>query len=214
MKTVVVNPERCIGCRQCEYACAVEHSESRDPVLALSEEPLPSPRIHAEAGPWFNSSFPNKCRHCDPAPCQQVCPTAAIFRDAEQNLVLVETGKCIACAMCAMVCPFDAVTFHMQNGAHAPRVVATKCDGCIERVQRGVEPACVETCKVGALVFGDLNELIQAGRVRDSAQVLTVARPQEPTRPGAPDNVLGWRGWGEQATSVAEGVSHDHAPSR
>ncbi|MGD8533923.1 MAG: 4Fe-4S binding protein, partial [Gammaproteobacteria bacterium] len=31
MKTVFVNPERCIGCRQCEFACAVEHSHSRDP---------------------------------------------------------------------------------------------------------------------------------------------------------------------------------------
>ena len=212
MKTVVVNPEHCIGCRQCEYACAVEHSKSRDPVLALSESPLPAPRIHAEAGPWFNSSFPNKCRHCDPAPCQQVCPTAAIFRDAERNLVLVETGKCIACAMCAMVCPFDAVTFHVQNSAHPPRVVATKCDGCIDRVERGIEPACVETCKVDALVFGELNELIHAGRVRDTAQVITVARTQEPTRPGAPDNVLGWRAWGEEATSVAEGVSHDRTP--
>ncbi len=211
MKTVFVNPEHCIGCRQCEYACAVEHSRSHDPVLALSEDPLPSPRIHVEAGPWLNSSFPNKCRHCNPAPCQGACPTAAIFRDDDLDLVLVDTGKCIACAMCAMVCPFDAVTFHIQSNGHPPAVVATKCDGCADRVRRGVEPACAEACKVDALVFGELNELIRAGRANDSFAVLTVRKAEESIRPEVPDNVLGWRDWGEEATTVAEGV--DHAPS-
>lgn len=213
MKTVFVNPEHCIGCRQCEYACAVEHSRSHDRVLSLGEDPLPRPRIHVEAGPWFNSSFPNKCRHCNPAPCQSVCPTAAIFRDDELDLVLVDTGKCISCAMCAMVCPFDAVTFHVQSNGHPPAVVATKCDGCVDRVRRGMEPACAAACKVQALVFGELNELIRARRLGDSASALAANKTGESNRPEAPDNVLGWRGWGEEATTVAEGVSHDHAPS-
>lgn len=214
MNTVFVNTEHCIGCRQCEYACAVEHSRSHDPILAYLEDPVPSPRVHVEAGPWHNSSFPNKCRHCNPAPCQGACPTAAIFRDNDLDLVLVDTWKCIACAMCAMVCPFDAVSFHVQNRNHPPSLVATKCDGCVDRVRRGVEPACVEACKVGALVYGDLNELIRAGRVQDSINVLTATAKLESTRPEPPDNVTGWRSWGEEATSVAEGVSHDHSPSR
>jgi len=32
MKTVFVNPERCIRCPQCESACAVEHSKNQDAV--------------------------------------------------------------------------------------------------------------------------------------------------------------------------------------
>jgi anaerobic carbon-monoxide dehydrogenase iron sulfur subunit len=213
MQTVFVNSEHCIGCRQCEFACAVEHSQSKSPTLACWEEPAPKPRIHVEAGPWLNTSFPNKCRHCNPAPCQAVCPTAAITRDAELDLVLIAPNKCIACAMCAMVCPFDAVTFHELAGVVPARLVATKCDGCVDRVSRGDEPACAEACKVDALVFGELNDLVRAGRVHDSALALNAAATVAPAQPEAPPTIQAWRSWGEQATRVAEGVQHDHAPS-
>lgn len=214
MQTVFVNPERCIGCRQCEFACAVEHSESRDPFLALFEDPLPRARIHVEPGPWLNTSFPNRCRHCNPAPCQQVCPTAAISRDAADDLVLIEPRKCITCAMCAMVCPFDVVTFHLQADGAPARVVATKCDGCVDRVRRGEEPACSEVCKVGALVFGDLNELVKTGRLRESNAVLRAVSTIEPTLPAGPETLAGWRAWGEAATTVAEEVRDELTPTR
>jgi len=208
MKTVFVNPERCIGCRQCEFACAVEHSQSRDAVLALFETPLPRPRIHVEAGPVFNTSFPNKCRHCNAAPCQQVCPTAAISRERDQDLVLIEPRKCISCAMCAMVCPFDVLPFHEQAGGMRARVVATKCDGCVDRVRVGREPACAEVCKVDALVFGELNALVKLGRTRESSAVLTTMASIEPRAPLAPESVAGWRAWGEAASAVAQEVHH------
>ena len=199
MKTVFVNPERCVGCRQCEYACASEHAMKHDSVPASWETPAPTTRIHVEAGPRLNSSFPNRCRHCDPAPCTIACPTGAMRRDEMLGLVLVADGKCIACAMCAMVCPFDAVTFHPNGSA---RVVATKCDGCAARVTRGEEPACVETCKAGALVWGELNELIAQGRARASVALLTTLAASEAivdaARPGDDRGVaeLGRRGHG------------------
>jgi carbon-monoxide dehydrogenase iron sulfur subunit len=206
MKTVFVNPERCIGCRQCEFACAVEHSRSRDPAVAVLEEPRPHTRVHVEPGFSFHSSFPNRCRHCNPAPCQQVCPTAAIYRDHEQELVLVEPAKCIACAMCAMVCPFDAVTFSPLADGDRPRVVAVKCDGCVERVRRGRIPACAEVCKVGALVYGEMNDLVREGRLREASAILAASAQAEPTVVAVPVTVDGWRQWGAEATQVAGGV--------
>lgn len=206
MKTVFVNPERCIGCRQCEFACAVEHSRSRVPVLAVFEDPPPRTRVHVEPGYAFNSSFPNRCRHCNPAPCQQVCPTAAIFRDTEHDLVLVEPAKCIACAMCAMVCPFDVLTYYPLSDGAAARVVAVKCDGCIDRARRGEIPACAEVCKVGALVYGELNDLVREGRLREARTVLAASAEIKPEVPGAPETVDGWRRWGAELTQVAGGV--------
>ncbi|WP_367270842.1 4Fe-4S binding protein [Thermococcus sp.] len=44
--TIFINPAKCIGCRQCEIACAVEHSQSKDLFSAIFEDPLPLPRIH------------------------------------------------------------------------------------------------------------------------------------------------------------------------
>lgn len=205
MKTVFVNPERCIGCRQCEFACTVEHSRSRDAVAALFEEPPPRSRIHVAPGAVQLTSFPSKCRHCNPAPCQQVCPSGAIYRDRQQDLVLIDPKRCIACAMCAMVCPFDAVTFHPQSAGMPARMVAIKCDGCVERVRRGEEPACSEACKVNALVFGELNDLVNAGRVREAHAVLSAVAALEPEAPRAPDHVQAWRAWGRSATAVREG---------
>lgn len=198
MKTVFVDPLQCIGCRQCEFACAVEHSKSKEPFLAIFEDPPPKPRIHVEVGPYQGSSFPNKCRHCDPAPCQQICPTGAISRSGE--LVLIDADKCITCAMCAMVCPFDTITFHVQT----TRVVAMKCDGCFDRVEQGKDPACVEACKVDALVYGDLNEILRGGRSRQAIFAVNASAGEAP-RPADP--LESWRAWGKEVEQVAGGVS-------
>jgi len=202
VKTVVVDPERCIGCLQCEFACAVEHSRTRDPFTAFAEDVLPRKRVHVEPGPTYNTSFPNKCRHCDPAPCQQVCPTGAISRDGEHDLVLIDPGKCIACGMCAMVCPFDAVTFFPLGDGAPERVTAVKCDGCVDRVRRAEVPACVEACKAGALVFGEINELVRAGRRRETLAVLAATATIRPAAPPAPEMVRAWRTWGAEAQAV------------
>jgi carbon-monoxide dehydrogenase iron sulfur subunit len=203
MLTVFVNPERCIGCLQCEFACAVAHSASEDPATAYREQPPPRKRIHVQAGPLPNTSFPNKCRHCEPAPCQQVCPTGAIHRDAAYDVVLIDTARCIGCAMCAIVCPFDVITYHpVASGAgvsHAAaadgHAVALKCDGCIDRLQVGRRPACVEACKDGALRFGELNELVAEGRRRETAVILTATTDEQPT-PAVPWSIGAWRALG------------------
>lgn len=202
MRTVFVNPERCIGCRQCELACAVEHSTSRDPASAFLEEPVPRARVHVEPGPVLDTAYPNRCRHCDPAPCLQVCPTGAISRDDELGVVLVDPARCIGCAMCAIVCPFSVLTFHPLAGGPGPDVaVAVKCDGCADRLRRGDEPACAEVCKVDALVFGELNELIAAGRLRQSGAVLAAATmTRTPAR--VTDPLASWRAWGEELVAI------------
>lgn len=198
METVFVDPERCIGCLQCEIACAVEHSISQDVTWAFLETPIPRYRVHIEAGPVAGTSFPNKCRHCDPAPCQRVCPAGAISRDESGDLVLVDVARCIGCAMCAVVCPFDAVTFHPLAGAIEPTAnVAVKCDGCVARVARGDQPACVESCKVGALVFGEMDDLVRTGRIRESVAVLAAASAHPSAEPEA-DVLGGWRSFGEE----------------
>jgi len=204
MQTVFVNPERCIGCLQCELACAVEHSASQEASTAFLEAPVPRKRVHVEAGPMPALAFPNRCRHCDPAPCLLVCPSGAITREDALGLVLVEPRRCIGCAMCAVVCPFDVITFHPLADGPEPEVsVAVKCDGCVERLRRGDEPACAEVCKVDALVFGDLNELVAAGSLRQAGVVLAAAGVGGPPMPEG-DPLAGWRAWGAAARAAAE----------
>ncbi|NIM95642.1 MAG: 4Fe-4S dicluster domain-containing protein [Anaerolineales bacterium] len=203
MKTVFVHPERCIGCKQCEAACAVAHSQSKNLFWAVFEDPTPKPRIHAEPGLTLNTAFPNKCRHCDPAPCILTCPTTAISRAQDYpEIVLIDLHKCISCAMCALVCPFDVITYYASAEAPEKATVATKCDHCIQRQREGQIPACVEVCKVGALVFGEINELIRAARTRYSEVVSAAVGkvPEELTT--IPDTIEGWRAWGAAVTSL------------
>ncbi len=206
MKTVFVHPERCIGCKQCEAACTVAHSQTKNLFWSVFETPLPKPRIHAEPGTTLNTAFPNKCRHCDPAPCLDVCPTAAIYRsEAHHEIVLINAHKCISCGMCAMVCPFDVITYFPTAAAPEKAEVAIKCDNCIERQGVGQVPACVEVCKVGALEFGEINEMVKSARTRYS-EIVSVAVGQVSTEiKKLPANIDAWRGWGTAVTNLNAG---------
>jgi carbon-monoxide dehydrogenase iron sulfur subunit len=153
MKVVVVKPERCVGCLQCRFACSVAHSKTLSPFSAPYEEILSKPRIHigVTAG---KEPFPNKCRHCDPAPCEMSCITKAIYRESATGTVLINPERCINCGMCAMACPFGVIRYHVYVDN---KTSAHKCDQCIARQREGKIPACVEVCKVGALLFEDYN---------------------------------------------------------
>lgn len=203
MRTVFVHPERCIGCKQCEAACAVAHSQSKNLFWSVFESPSPKARIHTEPGLSLNTSFPNKCRHCDPAPCLATCPTAAIHRAADlPEVVVIDEHKCIACGMCAMVCPFDVISYHASMHAPERTAVATKCDQCIERLREGQIPACVEACKVGALAYGEINELVKTARTHYSELVSAAVGRVPDEVQELPGQIESWRDWGSAVTAL------------
>lgn len=152
MKKVNVTPERCVGCMQCMLACAAAHSASKTLFAATCESPLPKPRVHVGAGYW-NEGFPNRCRHCDPAPCISACLPGAIYRNNDFDTVLIDADKCINCASCAMACPFGVIRYHEDMLAPPGKTVAVKCDNCIDRIAAGSIPACVSACLTKALTF-------------------------------------------------------------
>jgi len=206
MKTVFVNPERCIGCKQCQIACAVAHSMSKNIYGAVSERPTPRPRILVAPGLFLDTSFPNKCRHCDPAPCIAICPTGAISRDPELDIVVLDGHRCITCAMCAMVCPFDVLTFYPSLSLETDKPVALKCDHCIERQKEGEVPACVEACKVGALVFGELNDMVKSARTQLAVHVSSGVREIRAEQVGLPAQISAWRALGESVSRAGKEV--------
>ena len=160
MKQVIVNPEKCVGCMQCMLACATAHSRTLQLFSASLETPRPRPRIHVGAG-QFNEGFPNRCRHCDPAPCQMACLTGAIFCDDTTATVLINPDRCINCASCAMACPYGVIRYCEDYTAPSGKVVAVKCDNCLERQLKGLIPACVEICKSNALSFEEISEAMK-----------------------------------------------------
>ncbi len=177
MKTVIIRPERCVGCLQCRVNCAVEHSRSKNLYGAVGEAVRPRPRVRLyPAG--LHLTFPNKCRHCHPAPCREVCIAGAIFYDEGRGTVDIDFSRCISCAMCAMACPFGVLTYGPVHQAPDRQQVALKCDQCPDREKAGRVPACVEACKVGALTYGEWQEE-QEAKGRGLARAFFGGGPEE-----------------------------------
>jgi len=150
-KVIYLDIKKCLGCKSCVFACAVEHSESKDRISALSENPKPKPRIHITAVDGM--AVPLQCRHCEDAPCVTICPTNAISKLGPQDVVIINKEKCIGCKFCIMVCPFGVISLSADGKA------AQKCDQCIDRQKIGKLPACVSACPTSALQFLTIDEI-------------------------------------------------------
>jgi molybdopterin-containing oxidoreductase family iron-sulfur binding subunit len=150
---MLIDLKRCIGCHACTLACKVENNTvlgvDWHRVLTVGGEHADSPR-----GAYPNLSMywlPMPCMHCQEPPCVEACPTAAITR-RDDGIVLIDQDKCIGCGYCRWACPYDGAQYNSEAG------VVEKCTFCAQRVDRGLEPFCVEACVWGARIFGDLND--------------------------------------------------------
>ena len=135
-KLLVVNPDKCAGCRTCELMCSFEHNKVFNPRLSSVTV------MHYEAA---LTSVPVMCMQCDEACCLKVCPVGAITRD-EQGVVTQNPDKCIVCKMCVSACPLG----NMSYSPAGKKVF--KCDLC------GGDPKCVKYCSSGAIQFVDPTE--------------------------------------------------------
>lgn len=154
--TIYAEIAKCLACRSCEIACALEHSSTKDLFAAIHESPSPTARVSVESVEGM--AIPLQCRHCEDAPCITVCPTKALHRFEANQPVLIKEERCIGCKMCIMACPFGVIT--MREGGKA----ALKCDLCLNRVDRGELPACVSACPTLALQFLDVDEITRRKR--------------------------------------------------
>jgi len=187
VKRIVADATKCMACRACEFACALAHADTDDLVKAVFEQGA-KPRIYIEGAEGL--SVPLQCRHCDDAPCAAVCPTGALSRPSEAEPVQVNQQKCIGCEFCVQACPFGVIVLAQCSGLDTPdggRVVI-KCDLCAARLSEGLEPACVSSCPVGALMFEETDRSAKRSRAltaaRAAAATATDGRMDAPTRSG------------------------------
>jgi anaerobic carbon-monoxide dehydrogenase iron sulfur subunit len=135
-RTLVVTPEKCIGCRTCEITCAFSHPIKGMPgKTRIRAFPLRPP----EAG------IPIVCFQCDSAACVTVCPTQALQRNEQTGAIDLIAERCILCKACVYACPFGNMGFH--DGGPTEPISVHKCDLC------GGDPQCAKYCPSGALEF-------------------------------------------------------------
>ena len=144
---IVVDLDRCIGCHGCEIACKNENN------IALGEYW----NKVVERGPFGEYPdlemyfLPTMCQQCQDAPCVNVCPTGASYRDAD-GMVLVDKEKCIGCKYCMMACPYGVRSWSPSEHE------VEKCTLCGQLTSVGEEPKCVAACCASARFYGDLDD--------------------------------------------------------
>ena len=162
---LLIDEKLCIGCDNCEKACA----DSHDGVS----------RLDREAGRTYaHLHVPTSCRHCEHPHCMADCPPNAIHRGQAGEVYIDDT--CIGCGNCQRNCPYGVIRMdkvppkkpwlvnwllfgqgpgpgepdkkwsykHAKKGVEMPKK-AIKCDMCMG--QSG-GPACVRSCPTGAAI--------------------------------------------------------------
>ena len=189
---MVIDLEKCIGCDTCTVSCK---AENRTPPgisynNVLTKEVGSYPFVSKE-------HCPTPCMQCDDAPCEDVCPVGATYQ-LDNGIVAINYERCIGCRYCMAACPYGVRYFDfgesynqemvaydkfqgheygqpapIRKGKQSPIGTVRKCHFCYHRLERGQEPACVETCIGDARYFGDLNNkgslvsrLVASGRAQ------------------------------------------------
>ncbi|WP_314009902.1 4Fe-4S dicluster domain-containing protein [Cryptobacterium curtum] len=145
---LVVDLDRCFGCHSCEASCKNENNV----VLGSYWNRVLHMGPYGSYPDLEEYYLPSQCMQCKNAPCVNVCPTAASYRDPDTNIVLINKEKCIGCKYCMMACPYGVRSWNVKE-----RVVE-KCTLCQQRTSVGQLPACVEKCCASARFYGDLDD--------------------------------------------------------
>jgi len=147
----------CTGCKVCQIAC--QDKNNLPPEIRWRKV------LQYGGGNWFvedGFTLPNNvyvyslslsCNHCEEPKCVENCPTGALYKREKDGIVALEREKCIGCRYCVWSCPYGAPQFIEEEGK------VGKCDMCVDLVDQGQNPACVDACVMRAIKYGDLNEL-------------------------------------------------------
>jgi nitrate reductase beta subunit len=94
----------------------------------------------------FMFYLPRICEHCLNPSCMASCPSGAIYKRAEDGIVLVDQDRCRGWRQCVTGCPYKKIYFNHKTGK------AEKCTLCYPRIEVGLPTVCSETC-VGRLRY-------------------------------------------------------------
>jgi Fe-S-cluster-containing dehydrogenase component len=168
---MLIDLRTCIGCHACSVACKAEYDvplgKFRDTVKYVESGTYPKAKRHF---------VPVLCNQCEDAPCMKACPTEAITRLPNGEVVINE-GDCNVNRFCQAACPYGAIYIDPEKN------VAQKCTFCEHRTADGLQPACVEACPTRCRTFGDLDDpgSLIAQKIRENK--VEVWKPEAGTRP-------------------------------
>lgn len=122
---LMIDPEKCTGCRTCESFCSFRWEKAVAPTRSA---------ITVTKWEEDGASFPVVCQQCARPACAEVCVAYGVKRDEATGGLEVDTARCVGCKMCVTACALGGMAYIPELG------VCRKCDLC-----RG-EPLCAQVC--------------------------------------------------------------------
>ncbi|MFX1340194.1 MAG: 4Fe-4S dicluster domain-containing protein [Promethearchaeota archaeon] len=148
---LVIDQERCIGCEACTVACKIENNSIGHRIQVetqnVPQKDTPSGQYPDVKLEWLL----RLCNHCANPPCVDACPNDALIK-REDGPVIYEEKKCDGCQACVNACPYNVILYIQEKN------IIEKCNLCVHRIDKGLEPFCVICCEGQAIFFGDLND--------------------------------------------------------
>lgn len=168
---MVIDLKKCIGCHACVIACKQENNVPIGFYRTWVKD------VERGSYPHVSRSFiPVLCNHCENPICNRNCPVKATYQRPD-GIVLVDYDRCIGCRYCMPSCPYN------MRFPHPYRRTADKCTFCAHRLDRGLQPACVEACVGKSRIFGNLLDPKSEAAQLIASQPVYVLKPEQNTHP-------------------------------
>jgi formate dehydrogenase iron-sulfur subunit len=171
-KSFFVDTTLCTACRGCQVACKQWHNlPAEDTVnrgtyqnpadLSFDTYKLVRMREEVIDGKLRWLFFPDQCRHCIEAPCEATAgePTAIYTSPATGAVIYTANTGQLDAAEIVESCPYNIPR-------KSPDGTLAKCDMCNDRVENGLQPACVKVCPTGAMNFGERDDMLTLAKSR------------------------------------------------
>lgn len=153
-----IDTQKCSGCKTCQVSCKDKNDLDLGLLWRRTYKYGGGSFQETSKGVYTNNIFAYyvsiSCNHCNTPVCVKSCPTGAMHKNKDNGLVTIESSLCIGCSSCAKACPYDAPQLDNQ------RKVMTKCDGCMDRLEAGLRPICVDSCPQRAIDFVTMDKLV------------------------------------------------------
>lgn len=173
-KSFFIDTTRCTACRGCQVACknwnrngasATKNTGSHQNPPDLDGNTFKLVRFSEVESDgkvaWY--FFPDQCRHCLEPPCKdaiQAYNPDGVFQDEATGAIYYnEKAKEAPFEEVLESCPYK-IPRRDAKGA------IVKCTMCIDRLSKGLLPACVKVCPTGAMNFGDREAMLALAKER------------------------------------------------